>query len=142
MITLTLILLMLLAIAITFLITFLVLHHHYNKLLKRKIKESLQGQRSKISGDFLEKFCPFAPSYPYNLNDVVAIFDTFDFMVLKGRTDGKIEEIIFQEMKSYTPSYLGIKSRQGQLKSCIINGRVRFEHWELDRETNTWHCKV
>ena len=97
------------------------------------------GQRSKISGDVLEKFCPFSPAYPYNLQDIVAIFDTFDFMVLKGRTNGKIEEVVIQEMKS-TPQTL--RQNQRQLKACIKAGKVRFEHWELNQKTNEWYCRA
>ena len=131
-------LIVLLAILIASLITFLVTQHYFKKKLQEAIKESLRGQRSKISGDILEKFCPFSPNYHYNLRDVVAIFDTFDFMVLKGRSDGMIEEVIIQEMKS-TPQSL--KPNQRQLRDCIKAGKVRFEHWQFSNELNEWQCK-
>ena len=89
---------------------------------------ALRGQKSTISGTIAEKFCPFAPEYPYNLNDVVAVFDTCDFMVFTGRTDGKITEVVFQEMKSGDPR---LSDLQRQLRDCVKTQRVRWETWQF-----------
>jgi predicted Holliday junction resolvase-like endonuclease len=88
---------------------------------------ALRGQKSTISGTVAEKFCPFWPEYFYNLNDVVPVFDTCDFMVFVGKTDGMITEVVFQEMKSGDSS---LSTAQRQLRECVKAGKVRWETWQ------------
>ncbi len=114
------------------LITYFLMKRRYTAKLQEmewdwedKYQKGLEGQRSAISGTIFEKFCPFAPEYPYNLSDVIAIFNTFDFMVLKGKVDGKIEEIVIQEMKS-SEGY-NLDTPQRQTRDCVKAGKIRFE---------------
>ncbi len=131
---------------VVFLITYFLMKRKYTISLQEmelawedRYQKGLDGQRAAISGTIFEKFCPFAPEYPYNLSDVIAVFNTFDFMVLKGKVDGKIEEIVIQEMKS-SEGY-NLDTPQRQTRDCIKAGKVRFETWLLDKRTNKWHCR-
>lgn len=101
---------------------------------------ALKHQKSKISGEDVAKFCPFSPEYPYNARDVVAVFDTWDYTVLVGKVEGEIIEIVFQEMKS--GEYSRLSQLQHSLRECVRQGKVRWETWQLDKETGIWHMKV
>lgn len=107
--------------------------------LDKRFEKQKVGQRSKISGTILEKYCPFSPEYTYDPRDVVAIFDAFDFLVLRGKSQGQIEEIVFQEMKGSLSAPLNLTQRQ--LRDCVNGGVIRFETWKLDTSTGKWHCK-
>lgn len=105
--------------------------------LERMYQRALASQRGSISGEIKEMYCPFAPDYPYDLRDVVAVFDTFDFLVLNGRNSERgIQELVFQEMKT---GWGVLGDAQKQLRDCVKAGRVKFEQWRLGRETNKWY---
>ena len=108
--------------------------------LDKRFEKQKEGQRSAISGTILEKYCPFAPEYTYDPRDVVAVFGTFDFLVLKGKSVGQIEEIVLQEMKSSRSTPLN-KSQKLLRDYCAGSGVVRFETWRLDTSTGKWYCK-
>ena len=107
-------------------------------VLDKRFERQKVGQRSKISGTILEKYCPFSPEYTYDPRDVVSVFDAFDFLVLRGKSVGQIEEIIIQEMKSNTKTPLNWS--QKQLRDCVERGAIRFESWKLDIKTGKWRC--
>jgi len=95
----------------------------------------LAKQRGSLFGKGLEKFLPEFPNYPYNPLDVVAVFDTVDFIVLEGRNKIKagegteIEKVVFQDIKYG----LGEKGEnQRALERCIRDGRVVFEIWRVN----------
>lgn len=105
--------------------------------LERKLAHALASQKGSLSGIITEKFCPFSPTYKYDLWDVTAIFDVFDFLVLKGKNSSSgIEEIIFQEMKT---GWGKLDDSQRQLRDCIRAGRIKFEQWRLDKKTDKWY---
>lgn len=97
--------------------------------------KALIGQKSSISGNIAQKFCPFMPEYPYNLNDVVPVFNTCDFMVFVGKTNGVITEVVFQEMKL---GGSGLSISQRQLRECIKQRNVRWETWQFQDGDNKW----
>lgn len=103
-----------------------------------KLALALRGQKAKISGDDIAKFCPFSPDYPYNSRDVVALFDTCDYLVFNGRVGGDITEVVFQEMKI---NKAGLRLEQRSLRDCIKAGRVRWETWRFKDKDECWVTK-
>jgi len=75
---------------------------------------------------------------------VVAIWDTVDFIVLKGRNEIKtgegteIEKVIFQDIK-YGAGEKG--ENQRALERCILAKRVKFEVWRVDPDTGILELK-
>lgn len=148
----TAIALLLLIIAILSLILFLAFRYFRKRIhsLEAKYGQKLElernrheiglaSQRGSIAGVILEKFLPFFAEYPYDLEDVVAVFDTFDLLVLRGRSNkgGKvIEEIVFQEIKTGDPYLSPI---QESLRGCVGARRVRFETWHRNKKTGKFY---
>lgn len=102
------------------------------KLAEQKAlhEHGLTSLSGSIAGKLREKFCPFTPAYPYDIRDVVAVFSTFDFLVLKGRSNEYIEEVIIQEMKTGKNR---LEPIQRSLRDCILSGKIRWEQWGIDK---------
>jgi len=132
-------------ISFLFIVLYLTVHflkRHYKqeiKELKEKHAKGLESQSKEVAGMILEKFLPFCEEYPYDPRDFIPIYNTFDYIVLNGRGNSNITEIIFQELKTgKSPS---LDPLQQQVRNCIENGNVRYEHWKRDSKAERF-CLV
>ena len=75
----------------------------------------------------------------YSFSSQIHSRSTFDFLVLKGKSLGQVEEIVLQEMKGSRTARLN--DSQKQLRDCVKSGAIRFETWRLDTNTGKWYCK-
>lgn len=115
---------------------------------KEDHKNGLKQQSYKISGEVLQRFCPFGASYPYDVRDAHPVFLSFDWIVLKGESNNEVSEVVFQEMKTGdgeychnidTYLYKGKDYRKRiSLRDTILRRNVRWETWYGDRLTGQW----
>jgi len=108
------------------------------KQLKEQYEHGLKTQRATLSGKVFQMYCPLAFKYvnEYDLMDIVAVFSTFDFLVLKGRNKGEIKEVEFQEMKT---GHARLSDLQRSLRNTIKAGKVKFTQWRLSEKTGKWY---
>jgi len=104
--------------------------------LKTQHRHGLNRQSGAITGTILQKYLPFFNEYPYNPRDTIPIFDTFDYLVLRGRDNGAISEVIIQELKSGQSK---LSTTQTTLRYCVEHGFVRFETWKWNEKSNSFH---
>jgi len=94
-------------------------------------KVGLQRQRGIITGREIEKLLPWMEPWleRYNIGDLVLVKDLADFIVFVGRTQGKVERVVLQDLK-YNTSVLS--PIQESLKECVEKGLVVWETWRLN----------
>lgn len=99
-------------------------------------EHGLISQRGQVAGKILERFLPIFSDYEYNPDDVIPIFNTFDFLVLKGRCQNNITSVIFQEVKTGNSR---MERLQKNLRDIIVKGHVSFEQWKYSDKQNKFH---
>ena len=92
---------------------------------KRKEAElTAKRSRDALVGKISEHLSPLVPGFPYNLKEVRHVGEMFDFLVYRGLEAGRIEEVVFLEVKS-GPG--GRKNpRERMLRDAIDGRRVRY----------------
>lgn len=95
-------------------------------------KDAIVRSRAVLKGQFSEQLAPYFPNFPYNPGECKFIGKPVDFICFSGldnKEGGKIDEIIFVEVKSGNSKLTRFEK---QIKDAIEDGRVRFEEYRLD----------
>lgn len=124
--TLWLILFLIIGLAIGFLIGKTVAWKH----LKHARTDAVKRSKSSILGEVYEKIVPCLPNFPFSPKDMVFIGKGFDYLVLNGLSEGKLEEIVFLEVKTGTSTLNG---NEKKIKEAINTKKVRFLEWRADK---------
>ena len=96
-------------------------------------KQGLARQRGEVWGRAAEKLTPLFGEWrlQYNPDDLVLVSNTVDYLVLVGRSEGRVTRIVFQEIKSGKAKETVL---QQSLRECIEEGRVEWDTWRFDEE--------
>lgn len=125
------------------------LREELGQLMKTRLEDSdrshaqgLARQKGEIWGKAAERLAPLFGEWRlrYNPADLVLVNNTVDYLVLVGRSEESITEVVFQEVKSGTSGLLPKKGRQSRakrtiqdyLRECIEDRKVRWETWRFD----------
>jgi len=95
----------------------------FNKLLKDKLKESNNKQRSTIKGQVAEQLAPYLPEFGYNPKDARFLGMPVDYIVFDGMSDGNIKEIVFVEVKTGGSQLSGV---QRKMRDVIKDKKVTW----------------
>ena len=87
-------------------------------------EDALRRQRAAVGGKLLEKLAPYLPEFPYDPTDLRFLGDPVDFVLFRGHSQRRVEEIIFIEIKSGKSR---IKGAQPQIQEAVEAGRVRWQ---------------
>ena len=95
--------------------------------LRKKEKEiredAIKRSVSVISGKVIERLIPFVKKFPFNPRDVRWIGEPVDLVIFDGCSKGKINEIIFCEVKSGSSKLSPI---QRSVKEAVIKKKVKW----------------
>ena len=86
--------------------------------------DTARRQRSTVGGQVAEALRPYIGGFPYDPSDLTFIGDPVDFIAFNGKAAGRIEEIVFIEVKSGTSS---LRTTQRQVRDVVSAGKVRWE---------------
>ncbi len=92
------------------------------------IKESLNKQRSVIKGQISEEVVPLLADFPYKISDLRFSGNPVDFLLYDGYSDGKINKILFLEVKTGVSSLSKI---QNEIKRAVEDKRVFWETFKV-----------
>ena len=112
---------------------------------RRSHEQGLARQAGIVWGKAAEKLAPLFGEWRlrYKPEDLVLVNNTVDYLVLVGRSEDAITEVVFQEVKSgesgRTPRSRRSKSPretpQEQLQRVIEAKKVRWETWRFNKDT-------
>ncbi|WP_297217055.1 Holliday junction resolvase-like protein [Thermoplasma sp.] len=101
--------------------------------LERRIdearRESVQKSKEVVAGKVTEQLAPFFPNFKYNPRDVRFIGTPIDLVVFNGLDSGKVESIVFMEIKTGNSR---MTEREKSVKEAIDASRVSFEILRID----------
>ncbi len=97
-------------------------------LIKDNRKDAIKRSRSVISGLLNEQLAPYLPNFPYKPSEIKFFGKPIDFVVFKGMDSGKIEEVVFVEVKTNTS---GLNNMEKSLKEAINNKKVKWFEYRI-----------
>ncbi len=103
----------------------------WKQKVKEERKEAVQMSRSVLTGQFSEQIAPFLPNFKYNPSEARFIGKPIDFVIFKGISQGKVEEVVFLEVKSGKST---MNNNEKSLKDAIDNKKVKYEVYQVPEE--------
>jgi len=87
-------------------------------------KDSVERSRATISGQVHEQLLPYLPDFPFNPKDVRFLGSPVDLLVFDGLSDGKLERIVFVEIKTGNAT---LNTRERQVRDMVLARGVSWE---------------
>lgn len=102
---------------------------------RRRAEAKATAARSRVSlvAKISEHIAPLLAGFPWNFKEARWFGEIFDFLVFDGLEDGRINEVIFVEVKSGNSRRIS-NPRERALKDAIDNGRVSYQIFHPDVE--------
>lgn len=106
-----------------------------SKIIKEARTDAVRKSRASIEGQVMEQLVPYFPEWTYTPSDARFLGSPLDFIVFDGLSTGKVENVVFVEIKSRNSK---ITQRQRSVKKAINEGKVSYELIEIKdvREIN------
>jgi len=99
-----------------------------SKLIKEAREDAVKRSRASIEGQVFEQLVPHFPEWNYTPSDARFLGSPLDFVVFDGLSKGKVENVIFVEVKSRQSKET---SRQRSARKAIKEGKVSYELLEI-----------
>ncbi len=93
------------------------------------VRDRIKRSRAVLGGQFSEQLAPYLPDFPYNPNECRFIGKPIDLLVFRGMDDGRIDEIVFVEIKSGRAKNLSKTERL--LRDAVNEGRVSWRQYDV-----------
>lgn len=87
-------------------------------------RDSVERSRATISGQVHEQLLPYLPDFPFDPKDVRFLGAPVDLVVFDGLNAGKLERIVFVEVKTGTSQ---LSTRERQVRDMV---QARGVSWE------------
>jgi predicted Holliday junction resolvase-like endonuclease len=97
----------------------------------RERKDAVERSRSILKGQISEQLAPYLPNFSFAPSECKFIGKPIDFIAFKGINVGKIDEIVFVEVKSGKSRLSPIEK---EVKLAIKEGRFRFEEYRISED--------
>jgi predicted Holliday junction resolvase-like endonuclease len=88
--------------------------------------DAVRRSRAVLGGLAAEQLAPWLPGFPFDPTEVRFVGKPVDFVAFVGASSGRIEEVVFVEVKSGNASASGVER---SLRDAIRGGRVRWEEY-------------
>ncbi|MEN4006880.1 MAG: Holliday junction resolvase-like protein [Methanobacteriaceae archaeon] len=92
---------------------------------RRIRKDAVKRSETVIRGKVTEHLIPFFPNFEYNPKDVRFIGTPVDLIIFDGLSEGKMENILFIEVK--TGKTANLSKRETMVRNCVENKNVDYE---------------
>lgn len=87
-------------------------------------QDSVSRSRATISGQVHEQLLPYLPDFPFDPKDVRFMGAPVDLIVFDGLNAGKLERIVFVEVKTGESQLTG---RERQVRDMVLSRGVSWE---------------
>jgi predicted Holliday junction resolvase-like endonuclease len=91
-------------------------------------KDAINRSRSTLGGQFLEKISPHLPDFPFDPTELRFIGTPVDFVVFRGLSTGKVEEVVFLEVKSGKGA---LTTRERSVRDCVESRNVGWSIYKV-----------
>jgi len=91
-------------------------------------RDAVERSKRSLKGKGLEHLAPYFHEFSYLPSDARFLGTPVDFVIFKGNTVGKPEEVIFLEVKSGRGN---LSKKERMWKEIIKNGNVKWEMMRL-----------
>jgi len=88
--------------------------------------DAVRRSRAVLGGLAAEQLAPWLPGFPFDPTEVRFVGKPVDFVAFVGASSGRIEEVVFVEVKSGNASPSGVER---SLREAVKKGRVRWEEY-------------
>ena len=99
-----------------------------HKLIREARTDAVKRSRASIEGQVFQQLVTRFPEWGYTPSDARFIASPLDFVVFDGLSKGKVEKVIFVEVKSRRSKET---SRQRSVRNAIREGKVSYELLEI-----------
>lgn len=99
-----------------------------NSLIKEARDDAVKRSRASIEGQVFEQLVPHFPEWKHVPSDARFLGSPIDFIVFDGLSKGKVENVVFVEVKSRNSKET---TRQRNARKAIKEGRVTYELLEI-----------
>lgn len=93
------------------------------------VKDRLKRSRAVLGGQFSEQLAPFLPDFEYKPNECRFIGKPVDLLVFRGIDEGRIDEVVFVEVKSGKAKNLSKIERL--LRDAVVDKRVSWKQYNV-----------
>lgn len=102
-----------------------VLFHEWQRKEEQRIRQdAVRRSHSVLKGKITEHLIPFFSEFPYNPSDARFLGSPVDFIVFDGLSDGKLERVVFVEVKTGSGT---LTTRERSVARVVEDGRVQFQ---------------
>jgi predicted Holliday junction resolvase-like endonuclease len=88
--------------------------------------DAVRRSRAVLGGLAAEQLAPWLPGFPFDPTEVRFVGKPVDFVAFVGSSSGKIDEVVFVEVKSGNAAASGVER---SLREAVRKGRVRWEEY-------------
>jgi len=92
-------------------------------------RDATTRSRSVLLGEVYEKIAPFLPEFPFAARDMVFLGKGVDYIVFDGLSDGKLERIVFLELKSGSSR---LSKNELMIRDAICKHKVDYQELRLE----------
>lgn len=92
--------------------------------------DAVRRSRAIVSGQAAEQLAPWLPAFPWDPSECRFVGKPIDFIVFCGAAAGRIEEVVFVEVKTGSS---GLSAVERSLREAVAGGRVRYAEYHPDR---------
>jgi predicted Holliday junction resolvase-like endonuclease len=95
-------------------------------LLAREREDAVKRSRAIIGGQSVEQLAPWLPDFPWDPSECRFVGKPVDFIVFRGASAGRVEELVLVEVKTGSSS---LSKVERSLKDCVEAGRVSWAEY-------------
>jgi predicted Holliday junction resolvase-like endonuclease len=95
-------------------------------LVSSERRDAIKRSRAVLGGLAAEQLAPWLPGFPWNPGELRFIGKPIDFLVFRGAAEGRIDEVVFVEVKTGGATLSGIERA---LRDAVREKRVSWAEW-------------
>ena len=88
----------------------------------------MKKSRGVLAGQFAEQLAPYLPGFRWSPSEVRFLGKPIDFVVFRGLDEGRVDEVVFVEVKSGAST---LSTPERRLRDAIKKRRVRWVEYRV-----------
>jgi len=110
------------AVMSTYIVTWLIFKRRWNRIFRKR-------SHSVVMGLVNEQVAPMLEGFPGDITDCRFLGKPVDYLIFNGLSSGKVDEVIFVEVKSH--SKIRLTPVEQSVREAIENRRVRWAQFSV-----------
>jgi len=95
-------------------------------LVEGEREDAVRRSRAVLAGQAAERLAPWLPNFPWDPSELRFVGTPIDFLVFRGAAGGRIEEVVFVEVKT---GGSGLSRVERSLRDAVRAGRVSWAEY-------------